>query len=359
MSGAQLGCPSQYSAVIFRRGGDHPTFSLRGVTQINWTRKLDGISTASVSLSKMSAGSDCCADISDSQPWSHELGVFRDSELVWQGPVQVITEDKDFITIRAADVIAWMTVRLNQTAYDFINSGLDQTEIARYFINEAFAPDDPHVREYVLSVPTGSTYQAPARAAYTTTWFAALDDIAKQALDYTTVGRRILIGGELSTLTPPLALSDTAFVNNVNLIQDGSQLATQYCATGQEGANLACVGGVDPFYGLVQRIVSADSITDEFIAQFNAQALLDSAYPQPLIISIPDGASLSQNAPAPIDQLVCGARIDVGMPSFCRDVSQRMRLASLSVTWDGLIETVAVSLDPFVGPSRTAILENQ
>lgn len=355
----RLGCPNTYQVVVFRRGGDHPTFTLKGVTQLGWTRKLDGISTASATLAKQAAGPTCCADIGNSQPWSHELGFYRDGDLMWQGPIQFISEDKDFITIQAADVLAWMQVRYNREAFDFINSDADQTDIAHYFIDQAFMFDDPHVREYVVAVPTGATYQAQAHNRYTITWFEALDDIGKQDLDYTTVGRRILIGGELSTLTPPLALTDVSFVDNVTLIQDGSQLATRYCAAGQEGANVACVGGVDAFYGLVERMVTADSITSNAVAEFTASSLRNAAYPQPVVIAVPSGASLADTAPVGIDQLICGARIDVALTSFCRELAQPMRLAALDVSWDGQFETVAVNLDPFVGPSRTAIIGSQ
>lgn len=353
---AQLGCPSGYMAVVYRRGGDHPTYNLRGLTQVNWSRKLDAISTAQVTIAKMSAGADCCAGIGQTQPWSHELGIFRDNDLMWQGPVQTITEDKDYVTITAADVVAWMGVRYNRDAYDFINSGMDQTDIALYFINQAFAPDDPHVREFVVSRPTGATYQAPQHNAYTTTWGAALDDLAKQDLDYTTVGRRIIVGGDLSPLSPHLALSDTAFLANLQVIMDGGQLATRFCASGQEGANVACVGGVDKFYGLVERMVSADSITSEWDALYNAQSEYNVSYPQPVVITVPSGASLADTAPIGIDQLVCGARIDVALESFCRDIGQPMRLTSVNVAWDGQFETVGVNLDPFVGSSRTAVL---
>ena len=353
---AQLGCPNQYSAVIFRRKGDHPTFNLRGLTQVTWSRKLDAVSTATVTIAKMSAGADCCTGIGQTQPWSHELGIFRDNDLMWQGPIQTIIEDKDFVTITASDVVAWMNVRYNRDAYDFTNTGTDQTDIAVFFINQAFTPDDPHVREYVISLPTGATYQAPQHNAYTTTWGAALDDLAKQDLDYTTVGRRIIVGGELSTLTPHMALSDSAFLTNLQVVMDGNQLATRYCAAGQEGANVTCVGGVDDFYGLVERLVSADSITSEWDALYTAQSEYNVSYPQPVVITVPSGASLADAAPVGIDQLICGARIDVSLTSFCRDIAQPMRLTGLNVAWDGQFETVGVNLDPFVGSSRTAVL---
>lgn len=356
MSRTQLGCPSGYGAVIFRRGGDHPTFSLRGLTALSWSRRLDAISTAQVQIAKMTAGPTCCSELGQTQPWSHELGIFRDNQLMWQGPVQSIVEDKDFVTVAAADVLAWMQVRLNRTDVEFIDTDIDQTDIAVYFINQAFAPDDPHVTEYVVTVPTGATAQVQRKAAYTTTWFAALDELSKQDVDYTTVGRRILVGGDLSALSPRMALSDAAFVNNVEVIMDGANLATKFCASGQEGANLVCVGGVDPFYGLVERIVSADSITADYLARYNAQSEYNVHYPQPIVITVPSDASLTDAAPIGIDQLVCGARIDVALTSFCRDIAQPMRLSGMSAAWDGQFETVNVTLEPFTGSNRTAVL---
>lgn len=352
----QLGCPSSYMGVILRRGGDHPTFNLRGLTAVTWTRKLDGVSTASVQIAKMTAGPDCCAKIGTTQPWSHELAIYRGQDMVWTGPVQLITEDRDYVTIQAADVLSWMSVRYNHVAYSFINSGVDQTDIALYYINQAFLEDDPHVREYVLSTPTGASFQVQEQAAWTTNWYTALENLGKQDLDYTTIGRRILIGGDLSVFGPRIALSDAAFLTDLEVIQDGNQLATRYCASGQEGANVACVGGVDAFYGLVERMVSADSITSVGEAQFNARQYLNVSYPQPVVISVPSGASLADTAPMGIDELVCGIRVDVGLSSFCRDIGQPMRLSACSVDWDGQFETVSVTLEPFVGSNRTAVV---
>lgn len=353
---SRLGCPQTYGAVIFRRGGDHPTYTLRGVMELSWTRKLDGISTAAVKVAKMAAGRDCCAEIGGTQPWSHELGIFRDNDIVWQGPIQSMAEDKDFVSISAADVVAWMQVRINRTDIEFVNSGKDQTDIAVYYINQAFAADDPHVREYVVSIPTGSSTQVQKKQAYTSTWFAALDELSRQDLDYTTVGRRILVGGDLSQLVPRLTLADSAFVNNVELVMDGAQLATRYCASGQQGAPLACVGDVDPHYGLVERIVTADSITEQWNAQYTAQSEYNVHYPLPQVISIPTGSSLVDTAPVGIDQLICGARIDVALTTFCHDMAQPMRLSGLSVSWDGKFENVAATLEPYHGLNRTAVL---
>jgi hypothetical protein len=352
---ATLGCPGEYNAVIFFRGGGRPTFTLRGVTALSWTRKLDGVSTASVSVVKMSSSADCCAEIGTTQPWSHELALYRDNDLVWQGPVQIITEDNNVVTIQAADVVAWMSVRINHIAFDFNNSGVDQTDMAMFYISQAFAQDDPNVLDHIVALPTGRIMNGSATNAYTTTWFNALDTLAKQDLDYTTVGRRILLGGDLSVLMPRLALSDRSFLTNLQLIQDGTQLATRFCANGSEGANNQCVGGVDTFYGLVERMVTAESINSDAEAIYNARSELDVSYPQPLVIQVPSGASLTDSAPVTMESLICGARIDVSLTSFCREIAQPMRLTSLDVSWNGQLETVAVTLDPFRGSSRTAV----
>lgn len=345
----RLGCPASYTAAVFRRGGTHVLATLSGLTDLSWQRRLDAISTASVEVAKEQAGSDCCAHIGATQPWSHELGIYREDALVWQGPIQTITEDADTITIDAADVIAWMQVRLIRDAYDFTDSGKDQTEMAVYMIEQAYWPDDNHVREFVLSAPTGASANPQKRDPYTATWYDALSDLVQLNVDYTTVGRRILIGGDLSALTPPLSLADSSFLGNLQLILDGSYLATRYCATGQQGNPVGCYGGVDDFYGLVERVTSADSITTQWDADFTAQSERNAAYPLPLVVTLPSDASLNETAPVSINELVCGARVDLGLTTFCRNIRQRMRLSGVSAAWDGSFEKVGITLEPAQG----------
>lgn len=94
-----LGCATSYQAVIHWQGGKRLFAVLDAVTEVTWARKLDDYSEASVKLAKPALSPLCWSKIAAQydndgmllrpgiEPWAHELSIYRDHGLVWQGPV--------------------------------------------------------------------------------------------------------------------------------------------------------------------------------------------------------------------------------------------------------------------------------
>jgi hypothetical protein len=49
------------------------------------------------------------------EPYAHELSLYRDSELVWQGPVTRTVENRTTFTVEAKDVTEWLARCVNTT----------------------------------------------------------------------------------------------------------------------------------------------------------------------------------------------------------------------------------------------------
>src|SRR5690606_19038527 len=66
---------------------------------------------------------DCCNQLSEINPWQHEIHIFRNGELVWCGPIVDMSFDnaQGLATIEAKDLFAWMDRR-------FIRCTIDMTE---------------------------------------------------------------------------------------------------------------------------------------------------------------------------------------------------------------------------------------
>src|SRR5690606_35882417 len=134
----RLGCAQDYEAVIHFQGGKQVHTRLDAVTEITWGRKLDDYSEASVKLAKRQLSEQCWRKICGIwetreypdengvmrkwlhmvepgvEPWMHELSIYRDKGLVWQGPITEVIEieKRDEIEINARDVLFWLDRRV-------------------------------------------------------------------------------------------------------------------------------------------------------------------------------------------------------------------------------------------------------
>jgi len=352
MTHQTLGCSNDYAAVIHHRGGVLPLVQLRGITALVWSRRLDETSDASVTVDKSAAGIDCCAQLAEIQPWGHELTIYRDGELVWQGPVNTVTETRTSVQIDALDVTAWLDVRVNRVGYDFTAANhVDWVDMALYFINQAFGPDNPNVLEYVRALNKAGAPGERKAGPYTVTWGDELREIANIGMDYTTVGRAILLAGDLLAQSAIVApLHDGDFGTELEVVLAGNLLATRQVVTGNDGAVPAFAGPSPPalaFYGLVELLTVVDDATSTSTTQAVANTQYAQQYPQPVVVRVPDGASLLPTAHVTIARLIAGTRIDLTLSAFCRQVRQTMRLVRMTATWTTSgSEQIQVAMQP-------------
>lgn len=361
MSGV-LGCAGEYRAEVHWRGGGRlfAAHDPKMVTAASWERLLSDTSTSQVVLAKSGADASCCARLGQIEPWCHELTMYRDEELVWQGPITKVTESRAGIVVDACDITGWLARLVNRFALAYKQGSMDATAIALDIITKALNDkvmsvpvDYAGILAYVVRQDCGSKpgFNKGPWIAYV---LDILIELAKYGFTWTTVGRSLLLRDRLTDKALPQAqLTGEHLLGDVQVVRAGESAATTCFATTQTddpaaGPGLTVwTGKTGTPYGRLDTLLHMqDEQATEADLLRAAVMALGGRYPAPLSISVPEGSQLSPLAPVTVQQLVCGERIDVALPDFCRPVTQGFRLSKVSGTWASEGEQIAVSLVP-------------
>ncbi|MET7814228.1 poly-gamma-glutamate hydrolase family protein [Streptomyces sp. NPDC005395] len=380
-----LGCPESYTAVIHWRGGalPYPSASMDRLTKVTWSRTVNDVSDAAVTVLKGDMPAECCEALGDVEPWVHELTLYRDDELVWQGPILRTTERGETILIEAVDVFAWLDHVANTWAVLYNTAAADSVgrkrapvqyiawnHIRLNLTQSALSkpPDWANLMPYIVRIgetATPATSFIKAGSKKQSVWPAFVGDIvrelAKFGLVWTVLGRSIRLSSmRARTLwswrRTGLRLTAADFAGDIEVIKDGTSAATYAMATTKQESDLTPgktigVGKTGTAYGRLDTIVelqgvdSDDPLSDSDIREAGEAALVG-RYPVPVTVNIPQGSALRQEAPITIQQLVPGERFDVFADGFCTQLAQAFVLSDLEVEWDGSTEKVAISLTP-------------
>lgn len=93
---------------------------LADITKLMWTRRMDEVSEAEVEIGLTGdASQTCCQCLADVEPFCHELHIWRDGEEVWVGPIEAIKYEREKVTIKARDSLAWLDVRIPTDDIEF------------------------------------------------------------------------------------------------------------------------------------------------------------------------------------------------------------------------------------------------
>jgi hypothetical protein len=378
----QLGCASTYLAQIWywdRALGElrHYT-TLSGLTDVTWERVLDDYSEATVTF-QPSQGDDCCGKlrpIVDTDgtviqpglwPWAHELYLFRDDQLVWNGWIfsldETVQPDEvtDHIKITARDALAWLDRRVIHSDIFLNDTFYDLAEVAEAIIRDAFGPDDPGVLQYLDITPSGRQGKYSVRH-----WEARAGDelrnVAQGGLDFCAIGRIIRVGTPTrDPHTPTITLRTKDFQVGTEIRIVGANAATAGIAVGQtidsttgdpvpDPENTpppkAYFGGTNPFFGLIENFTTNSIKDPNFLLWIATQKVRD-GNPPPLTLSIPADSNLAATAPVSIHDLIPSRYFTVSIAGTCRSLSQYMRLSHVHVTWSaGQPEAVGVTFIP-------------
>lgn len=334
---AVAGCGSHQVRVVDRGGGIVATGSV--LTEVEWSRVLDDVSTARVVINP---DGDCCGPLGNVRSWRHRLVIYRDDRYVWDGPITNVDWGVDSVEIFAEDVLSWLANRVVHQNLSFKNTDLNT--IAAELIADGFFPDDPgHDVEVVAAAGvTGSR-------AYTRNVGQTLDhikDLAEAGLDFTAIGSTILLLPE--TWRERVGrLTDADFPDGLKVSEDGKGLVTRVVVAGQEQTAadgtvtdtvIGEAGGVDDYYGLHERYVSQSSITDTASATAAAQAIQRSGLTVPVFVDTQE-VTISPDTALDVSSLVPGWCLDVTSTATCRTVAQRLKIVGLKVTETGGSET--------------------
>lgn len=316
----------RYEVSVTYRGGGQPLGVFGDVLELEWGRTLDDISEAKVKLP-----ASCCGKLEQMDAWSHELHISRNGDEVWCGPIEVPIFCRSGITITAKDVLNWETVRVIHN--DHVSSAQGAVSIASDLITDGLSLDDPNILPWLMAVGTGvisdRDYPANSKLVYD-----ALKDLANGSIDFTTIGRRIVVMNSGASLGRLSLLTCDDFQDDLCTLNDGTAAATRAVVTGSEESGIVgSFGGTDAYYGLIERLVSDDRITTAATAASQARGIVNGSNPPPVSVQPPDGSGLAPTAPLCINDLVPGVTIPVAIDCTCKTAVQDLRLTKLDVTY--------------------------
>jgi hypothetical protein len=370
-----LGCASGYTAQLHWRGGAQPYASsaMDRLTEVTWNRTINDVAEASITVLKGDISAECCQAIGQAEPWVHELSLYRDGELVWQGPITKTTSRRDTIVIQAQDVTSWFdhmvnTWRVTYTATTADSAGRKAGPITAIAYNHIrlnvtgsslAVPDFAGIMDYMIVRSTGlPTIKVEKDGSRNTTiWTAYLGDIlrewAKRGLTWTTVGRSILLRARPTSKTRAQArFTMDDFTGDIEVIKDGTQGGVYGFATTQDQQDISQgkslgYGKTKTAYGRLDVLVSVDeeNVKDADLREAAKDAIAG-RYPIPITISVPDGSALAATAPVTLRQLVPGERFDVMAENFCQPVLQGFVLTDVEGSWQNGQEKIGVTLTP-------------
>lgn len=363
-----LGCGT-HRVFIYAKGGQQRIGEILPMTQVQWGRKRDDISNAIIITNGF--GADCCQLLASLRTMYHELVIFRDGVRVWEGPITRISYMKDSVEIEARDVMQYVYRRILKQSYnDAYPNVRSVVWRSKKIIIDALARDDPNVLAFLTTIefPDDAT-QSRARDAYGSTAWEEVDSMAKIAgLDYTVVGRRILLWDTHRPVGRLPAVSDGDFTDSPVITEYGMNLSTLSAVTDNQGSYGQFGIGKDPYYGWVETLASsfsetAATSTGETATASAVAALKDALtsqakrnyagnYPSPVVVRIPDNSALSPNVNIEINQLVPGVWIPLRSDTTCRTITQIQKLDSIQVVETATGEQVTVVMSPAPGAGQ-------
>lgn len=351
-----------HRAFIYDRGGANRLFEITPVTSVSWERVRDATSQAKVSIAD--PGEDCQRRMLRVHPNRHELVIFRGSDRVWEGPISLMAWHIDRIEVTARDVLYYAHRTVMRAGYDNAHPNIVTTiqrsinvlgELAR---KEALDPPInvlPHVTAYTTP---GDARTSKVTIPYQSTVLDDIDAMAwRSGMDYTVVGRRILLFDTHTVFYTTPQVTEADFLAEIVVTQYGLEHATWAVSLGPTGN--AGIGyaegttlGVDPFYGEWE---VADSAYDEDGTAAPTEAALEEQAtrtlhgrnPVPLHVRIPDNSRINPNGVLKLEHLVPGVRIPLRATLLTLEVAQIQKLNRVSVTEDGENgEAISVTLYP-------------
>lgn len=362
----ELGCGVN-RVFVYDRAGEIRRAELTGIESLRYDRKRDDISTADLFLTGY--GSDCGELIGSLRSWMHEIVIFRDGVRVWEGPITKIDLQRDKVEIEAKDVMAYAYRRIMRQGYNdsyrqvngMTKGGLSVVTRARLILMNALAYDDPNVLKWVTTIDhSDDAKQHRAIPDWSRMAWEEIDDMAATAgLDYTTLGRRILLWDTHRPIGRLPELRDGDFSESPRIVEYGMQLANVFGVTNGSGVWGVATRGIVPappgtglteqalYYGYVEQLASAygetvgaepDTLTAEGRASLEqtldhqADRNIAGRWPTPLVVRVPDGSYLHPNAPVSFDHLVPGVWIPVRASDTVRSVAQWQKLDAVMVT---------------------------
>lgn len=364
-------------AFIYDRGGETRRGEVKPIAHLQWTRKRDDISTALITTNGF--GDDNGQLLREIRTWRHEIVIYRDGVRVWEGPIVRIEWDVDKVVIEAHDVMAYVYRRIMRRGYndsyrvvEGIQLGLHTVVYrARQIIMDALGRDDPNVLAYLTALMFSDDAKTSRIVpAYIKSAWQEIDDLAATAgLDYTVMGRRIVLNDTHRAVGRLAEMGDGDFSEPPKVTEYGMQAANEFAVTNNDGVygiatRLTYIAGVPviPEEGMIEQIASSygessgvvsESMTAAqraaLVATLKAQAErnISHRWPAPVLVRIPDNATLFPEVNVSINELIPGVWIPLRAGKSLRTVTQLQKLDAVTVIQGGgQAEKISVTMGP-------------
>ena len=349
-SNGTLGCCSDnYSVQIRTRGGRQKILDLSsGIQSLDWSRSLDDVSDAGATITYNDRLRTEFARLAEVEPFAHELRIEREGLVVWEGPLTLVEEGANSIRLAGFDIASWLEVRRVVDEFNYEDSGKEAVALALETISSAMAQDDSAVMLPFVHAVYG-TKKAYRKVIPDDDVFAIeeLFDLAGELIDWTVVGRRLILMPDNYVLGRLRTLKKEHFVGDGHKIRRN---ATDYTSKRIKRGNgfSAITGDISERYGLVERVDRDQGALNFEAAQEANEVYLSRRTRVPTIIEMDQGARLDCNAPVLINQLVPGVEIPIDMGDSLMASKSSARLRSVRVNYDvsesGGDESVVISL---------------
>jgi hypothetical protein len=353
-----------HRAFLFDRGGETRISEIWPLERVRWERVRDDVSTANV-LSRM-PDPRCVQALMQIEPGRHELAVYRDAERVWEGPVTLTTERGKEIELDARDVCHYAGRTIMRSGYSNkypkITHAVKRLEfIMRHELARKEGLEPPiNVLQYLDVRDMPHT----AKSARTTKpyWGYVLDEMEhlawKGGLDYTTIGRRIIISDVDDNIGEGPMITEADFDGDIAISTYGMELATRSAVSDGTG-KWAAYGGTDAYYGEVELLHTAfdekadsEAASSMTVKEMTAQAKrnMSGRYPAPSVLRVPQNSTLTAVAVDRLhDFLVPGVRFIVRATNTYRQLEQVQKLDRIVFEETEKGEKVNITLSPAPG----------
>ena len=347
------------------RGGGPLLGEISDVYFLQWNRVRDDISAARIDV--RAPDKRCCELLANARTVRHELVIFRDGVRVWEGPIIRINYAADRIELEARDPMWYASRRALDVELDYTYPNVgDALSACKIALERAFGtPGNDkfgmRVADFVQVVRSSDDARTAKKIpAYSRTCWEVVDEYATNGgLDYTTVGRRILLWDVHTKGWQIPDMNDGWFSDSLQVVEYGSEVATRTFRTTNNGKVSSAVGPADMrgYYGDIDKVDSdrdegdQDPSNEDLTAMTEiAERRLEDMYPAPVRLLVPANTRLVPDAMVGINDLIPGAYSRVSALRTCRAVTQWQRLDKVTVQYTGGVETVAITLE--TAPSR-------
>lgn len=389
----ELGCAEEYTVIVTAR--DLVTYAAElSWSSISWSRVLDEVSTASVTIPDVFGGLRCNIEFGDTiVPWRFGLRIERNGSEVWSGPITSITRPErdgagtDYVEIMASDIMMWMAKRT--TTASQLYTDRDGGVVFKGVLDDATQFDNL----FDLRCPTFATGFTMTREILALDFEYSLDilsELANSAVDYFVLGKELVVYDvsdagwfvlrdgvktRIAATDDPFGryiyglFTDDAYVARPGFTIDGMSQANNVFVPGADSGEAGFrlywqASNVDLNYGLLSHVdvsslyrPSSDGpIIADAVFQEQADSIL-ALRAQPIVVL--SGGALSESAPVRIQDLLPGSlwAMDLAEVGVARllDVQRLKRVdVEVSISKAGIVERVRPTLIP-VGSDESVI----